>query len=180
MYIAPDNPTEDKNSIPIERPFLFAHVLQVSKWYLRNLILYTFFFVLLFYTCILPWGKDRQILGVKMLMSTESSYHFDHFLRKNLFEFRFIHIFSCFSTCIYSPGQPFVDKILMSTERPCHLAHLLQVSKQYLWSLILYIFLPIFKHIYSPWAGADNILGSEFWFKHKHLSLWSFAVSFIH
>ena len=24
--------------------------------------------------------------------------------------------------------QPFVDKILMSTEKPCHFAHLLQVS----------------------------------------------------
>ena len=27
--------------------------------------------------------------------------------------------------------QPFVDKILMSTERPWHFAHLLQVSKKY-------------------------------------------------
>ena len=34
-----------------------------------------------------------------------------------------------------APGQgrqPFVDKILMSTEKPCHFAHLLQVSKKYL------------------------------------------------
>ena len=50
----------------------------------------------------------------------------------------------------------------MSTERPRHFAHLLQISKKYLWSLILYIFLPVFIHVYSPGAGADNPLGSEF------------------
>ena len=32
-----------------ERPFLFAHMLQVSKWSLRNLILYTFFMILYMY-----------------------------------------------------------------------------------------------------------------------------------
>ena len=29
-------------------------------------------------------------------------------------------------------SQPFVDTVLMSTEKPCHFAHLLQVSKKYL------------------------------------------------
>ena len=45
----------------------------------------------------------------------------------------FIHIFKDFSTCIYPRGrgrQPFVDKILMSIEKSCHFAHLLQVSKK--------------------------------------------------
>ena len=55
----------------------------------------------------------------------------------------------------------------MSTEMPCHFAHLLQVSKRYLSSLILYIFLPVFIHVYSPRAGVDNLLGSEFLFQHK-------------
>ena len=55
----------------------------------------------------------------------------------------------------------------MSTERPCHFARLLQVSKKFLRSLILYIFLPVFIHVYSPGVGADNPLGSEFLFKHK-------------
>ena len=31
-------------------------------------------------------------------------------------------------------------------------------------SLILYIYLPVFIHVYSPGAGADNPLGSEFLF----------------
>ena len=55
----------------------------------------------------------------------------------------------------------------MSTEKLCHFAHLLQVSKKYLWSLILYIIFHVFIHVYSPGAGADNPLGSEFLFSHK-------------
>ena len=57
--------------------------------------------------------------------------------------------------------QPFVDKILMSTERPCHFAHLLQVQKIYLTSDFIHIF-ACFIHVYSPRAGVDNALGSEF------------------
>ena len=59
-----------------------------------------------------------------------------------------------------------VDKILISIEKPCHFAHLLQVSKKHLWSLILYTLFHIFLHVYSPGAGADNPLGSEFLCKH--------------
>ena len=46
MYIAPGRgwqSIEDKNFMTTERPFLFAYILQVSKWSLQNLILYTFF-----------------------------------------------------------------------------------------------------------------------------------------
>ena len=42
----------------------------------------------------------------------------------------FIHIFNVFPQ-VYSPGAG-PDKILMSTEKPCHFAHVLQVSKKYL------------------------------------------------
>ena len=61
------------------------------------------------------------------------------------------------------------DKILMSTETSCHFCHLLQVSKQSLWSLILYNFFHDFIHIYSPRAGADNPLGTKFWCQQKCL-----------
>ena len=46
MYIAAGRGrqhTGDKILLTTQRPFLFAHMLQVSKWSLRNLILYTFF-----------------------------------------------------------------------------------------------------------------------------------------
>ena len=39
--------------------------------------------------------------------------------------------------------------------------------KKYLWSLILYVIFHVFIHVYSPGAGADNPLGSEFLYKHK-------------
>ena len=53
----------------------------------------------------------------------------------------------------------------MSKEKPCHFAHLLQVSKKI--SLILNIIFHVFIHVYSPGPGADNLLGSEFLYKHK-------------
>ena len=59
----------------------------------------------------------------------------------------------------------------MSTEKPCHFAHLLQVSKKY---LILYIIFHVFIHVYNPGegAGADNPLWSEFLCKHiPHVTL---------
>ena len=52
MYIAPGRgrlSIGDKILMTTERPFLFAHMLQVSKWSLRNLILYTFFMILYMY-----------------------------------------------------------------------------------------------------------------------------------
>ena len=53
----------------------------------------------------------------------------------------------------------------MSTESPCHFTHLLQIKKKYLLlkSDFVYIF-AVFIHVYSPRAGADNPLGSEFLF----------------
>ena len=51
----------------------------------------------------------------------------------------------------------------MSTEKPCLFAHLLQVSEK---SDFIHIF-QVFIHVYNPWAGADNPLGSEFLYKHK-------------
>ena len=51
MYIAPGRgrqSTGDKILMTTERPFLFAHMLQVSKWSLRNLILYIFLMILYF------------------------------------------------------------------------------------------------------------------------------------
>ena len=61
------------------------------------------------------------------------------------------------------------DKILMSTETSCHFGHLLQVSKQSLWSLILYIFFYDFICIYSHGTGADRPQGTKFWCQQEHL-----------
>ena len=114
-------------------------------------------------------ARAKNPLGTNF-WSKESPYHFDHLLQVSNKSLLILILYTFFNVFphVYSPRsrgrQPFMAKILMSTERPCHFAHLLQVSKKYLWSLILYIFLPVFIHAYSPRAGADNPLGSEFLF----------------
>ena len=54
-------PIGDKNFMTTERSFLFAHMLQVSKWSLRNLILYTFLMILYMY--IAPWQGQKTPWG---------------------------------------------------------------------------------------------------------------------
>ena len=66
----------------------------------------------------------------------------------------------------------------MSIETSCHFGYLLQVSKQSLWSLILYILFHDFIHVYSPGAGDDNPLGIKFDVNRNILSLLSFVASF--
>ena len=39
---------------------------------------------------------------------------------------------------------------------PYHFAHLLQILKQSLWSLILYTFFHVFPHVYSPGQGQTT------------------------
>ena len=109
----------------------------------------------------IPWGRNFDV--------NRTSCHFGHLLQVKkslrsliLYSFFFLFFLS-FNTCIQARGSgrsPPGDKILMSTERPYHLTHLLQVSKKSLWSLILYIFFFFFFfddliHVYSP--GARNI-----------------------
>ena len=57
----------------------------------------------------------------------------------------------------------------MSTGRPYHFTHLLQVSKKSLWSLILYHFFHDLIHVYSPGAGANSPQGTKFWCQQKLL-----------
>ena len=63
----------------------------------------------------------------------------------------------------------------MSTEKPCHFAHLLQVLKKIsLKSDFIHNFscFYVFIHVYSPGAGTDSPLGSEFLCKHiSHVTL---------
>ena len=121
----------DKILMTTERPFLFAHMLQVSKWS-WNLILYTFLKILYMYIAPgqgqkTPWGQtfdvNRKPLSLRPFVAC---------LKIISLNSDFIHIFNVFPH-EYSLGagadNPLWDKILMPTERPCHFAHLLQVSK---------------------------------------------------
>ena len=69
MYIAPGRgrqPIGDKTFMTTERPFVFAHMVQVSNWSLRNLILYTFLMILYMYIAPgqgqkTPWGQTFDV-----------------------------------------------------------------------------------------------------------------------
>ena len=69
MYIAPGRgrqPNGDKKFMTTERPFLFVHMLQVSKWSLRNLILYPFLMILYIFIATgqgqkTPWGQTFDV-----------------------------------------------------------------------------------------------------------------------
>ena len=59
-------PICSKNFITTERSFLLAHLLQVSKWSLQNLIVYTFLMILYMYIAPgqgqkTPWGKTFDV-----------------------------------------------------------------------------------------------------------------------
>ena len=154
MYIAPGR------GMTTERPFLFAYMLQVAKWSLQNLILYTFLMIL--YTYIAPEQGHKTPWG-QFFKATESPYHFDHLLQvsnKSLWILILYTFLNGFPHVYRVRGrQPFVDKILISTERPCHLAHLLQVHNIYLKSDFIHIF-ACFIHVHSPKSTADNPQGS--------------------
>ena len=99
MYIAPGRgrqPIEDKSFMTTEMPFLFAHMLQVSKWSLRNLILYILFTY--FIHVYSPEARADKPLGSKFwcqqkALTTSTIYC----KKKNLFEFLFYtHFFMFF------------------------------------------------------------------------------------
>ena len=103
MYIAPGRGrqhTGDKILMTTERPFLFAHMLQFSKWSLRNLILYIFLMILYMYIAPgqgqkTPWGQTFDVNRKPLSLSP-----FVASLKKEIW---FLHTFNDFIH-VYSPG----------------------------------------------------------------------------
>ena len=82
---------------------------------------------------------------------------------------------------VYTPGQGQIahwDKTLMTTERPYHFAHVLQVSKWSLRNLILNTFLMILNMYIAPGHGQKTPWGQTFEVNRKPLSLQPFVASF--
>ena len=88
----------------IERPFLFAHMLQVSKWSLRNLILYTFLMILYMYIALgqghkTPWGQtfdvNRKPLSLRPFVASFKQISF-----WTMILYTFLNIFPH----VYGPG----------------------------------------------------------------------------
>ena len=86
-----------------ERPFLFIHMLQIAKWSLRNLILYTFLMISYMYIAPgqgqkSPWGQtfdvNRKPLPLQPFVASFKQISFNS---------DFIHIFNIFPH-VCSPG----------------------------------------------------------------------------
>ena len=93
-----------------ERPFLFAHMLQVLKWPLRNLILYTSLMILYMYIAPgqgqkTPWGQtfdvNRKPLSLRPFVASFKQIS----LNSDLYTF-----FNVFSH-VYSPGARAEDRL---------------------------------------------------------------------
>ena len=182
MSIAPGRgrqPIGDKNFMTTER--LFAHILQVSKWSLWNLILCIFLMILYMYIALrqgqkIPWGQ--------MLMSTESPYHFDHLLQvsnKSLWILILYTVFNVFPYVSIAPGQgqttlcgqnPDVNRKAFSL---C--LFVASFKKKIFWSLILYIIFMFLYMYIGPRQGQTTPWCQNFYININLLSLWSSAVS---
>ena len=103
MYIAPGRGRQyigDKILMTTEMPFLFAHMLEVSKWSLQNLILYTFLMILYMYIAPrqgqkTPWGQTFDVNRKPL-----SFWPFVASLIQIFLNSDFIHFFNVFSTRI--------------------------------------------------------------------------------
>ena len=172
-----------QNFMTTERPFFFAHMLQVSKWSIPNLILYTFLMILYMY---IARGKGRKPLGDKLLMSTESPYHFHHLLQvsnKSLWILILYTVFNVFPY-VYSPGagadNPLWTKFWCQQKGLVTLPVCCKFQKN-IFEVWFYTYFCLFLYMYIALGqGHTTPWGQNFYVNINLLSLWSFAVSFFH
>ena len=137
MYIAPrQGLTTPWGQIFYVNRNIFGHLLQVSKKSLWSLILYNFFHDFIHVYSLRAEADSPQ--GTKFWCQQKclvTSFICCKF-QKYVFEVWFYTIFFMINYMYIAPGQGQTDpgdKILMSTERPYHFTHLLQVSKKSLY-----------------------------------------------
>ena len=124
-----------------------------------------------------PWGQcfygNRKVLSLWSLVAFSKKKKKK---KKNLCPFDFIHIvFMILYMFIATTGwQPFGANIWMSTERPHHFGHLLQVLKTFLQPLIVYTSFHDSINVYSCGSGADNPKGPPFEVNKNLLSVHEF------
>ena len=170
MYIAPgqlQTTPWGQMLMSTESPYHFAHLLQVLKQSLWSKHILNDFI----HVCS-PRTRAENPLGTnfwcqqKALITSTICYKF----QTNVFEFWFYTHFLMFFHMYIAPGQ---GQITLCGQNPdinrkaLSLCPFVASFKKCLWSLILYIIFHVFIHVYSPWAGADNPLGSLFLYKHK-------------
>ena len=150
-----------------ESPDHFDHLLQVSKWSLWILILYTIFNY--FIHAFSPGARADKLLGSKFwcqqkaLTTSTICCKF----KKNLFEFWFYSQFLMFFHMYIAPGKGQTTLYGQNSDVNRKALSLwpfvASFKKISLKADCIHIF-ACFIHVYSPGAGADNPLGSEFLF----------------
>ena len=175
MYVYSPRPGAD-NPLVTESPEHFDHLLQVSKWSLWILILYTFFnYFIHIYS---PGTRADKPLGSKFWCQKKALTTSTICCRfqKNLFEFWFythILIFFPHFPHAYRQGQTTLCGQNSDVNRKAlslcpFVASFINISLK---CDFIHTF-ACFIHVYSPGAGADNPLGSEFLYKHiPHVTL---------
>ena len=170
MYIAPGRdrqPIGDKNLWHQKSLFSLPICCKFQND-LRNLILYTFLMILYMYIAPrqrqkTPWGHTFDVSRKRLPLRP-----FVASFKQNLFEFWFFYPFFLMFFHMYiapEQGQTTLCGQKSNVNRKALSLYPFVASlKNIFWSLILYIFLPVFIHVYSPGAGADNPMGSEFLF----------------
>ena len=105
-----------------------------------------------------PWGRNfyinRNILSLWSYVASSKKISLkSDFIQ--LFFHDFIHVYSPVVRADNPQGTKFW------CQQKCHFFHLLQVSKQCLWSLILYNSFQDLIHVHSPGARADSPPGDK-------------------
>ena len=157
MYIAPGQGL----TTPWGRNFYvtschFGHLLQVLKISLWSLISYKFFHDFIHVYSFRAGADNPKEQNCDVNRNLLSLRSFATSLKKISLKSDFIQLFSWFYTCKQPQGrgwQPLGDEILMSTGTSCHFGHLLQVSKNSLWSLILFNSFMILHMYIAPGQG---------------------------
>ena len=151
-----------------ERPFLFTHILQVSKWSLRNLILYTFLMILYMYIAPgqgqkTPWGQTFDVN------------------RKPLSLWPFVASFKQISlNSATSDIQMHRRNNRAASWQNQQNGMCAQWRLRSAWASAHLtpgpgIYFNVFIHVYSPRAGADNLLGTNVEVNRKPLLLCPFV-----
>ena len=174
MYIAPGHGQTThwgQMLMSTDSPYHFAHLLQVLKQSLH--VFHVFPHV---YSPgqgqTNPWGQNFNVNRNFL----KRPYQFDHLLqvlKKIPLNSDFIHkIFNVFSH-VYSPeagaDNALGTKFWSQQKGFITLTICCKFLKKSLSTLIIYIFLKYFIHVYSPGTRADKPLGSKFWCQQKGL-----------
>ena len=142
-------------------------------------------FLIILYMYIAP-GQGQKTLGVKILMSTESSYHFDHLLQVSKQSLWILTLYTFFNVFphVYSPGVE-ADNLLWA-KFWCQQKGLVTLPicckfQKNIFEVWFYTYFCLFLYMYIALGhGQTTPWCQYFYFNINLLSLWSFAVSFFH